>query len=858
MALPRLNLPVRRLLSGLAVLVLFAGPVLAQDDVLTSEKYQRPPEEIARIVLAPRWQNVNLSNLSPDGRFFLIQEGDGLTKIASFARKFYRLGGVQIDPEANRSRTFTLRSSAGFTLFDYRTDQRVAIQVPRDLRVSNPQFSPNGSQFAFYGHTDTATHLYVAECATGRVRQVSRDPVMPTYLTSFEWTADGENIMAAFIPARRGAEPPKPAVPTSPMVRLTKEGNNELRVFPSLLEDAYQMDLLEYHITAQLGLLNVRTRRVTPIGPPDMVQRIDPSPDGAYIRVTHTEKPFSYIVPVSSFGSREEIWDRQGNVLAEIQKRDMNLGDRPAAPTGGGARGGGNERPDARRSVTWRPDGQGLSYLQQEPAPRRQRGQEEEPETPPAGEQPQRKDRLMQWVAPFDSTNVNLIYENENRMASVVYSEDMKIIFATETVSGRQHLFAVFLDDPGTKYTLYRYRTTDFYKNPGSLMTKRGRLGVSVARISSDGRFVYLSGTQYFEDPMKQAPKVFIDKVEIKTGETTRVYESAEDVSERVLEVLDDDLKEIIVSRESPTVIADSWLVDTATKQARKLTANVDYSQEITRAIRKRFQVTRADGFKFWVNITLPPDWREGQRLPALFWFYPSEFTDQKNYDEGTRRYNKNSFPNVGTRTMSIFTVRGYALVEPDCPIVGPAGRMNDNYTGDLRNNLAAVVQAIDRLGYVDTDRLAIGGHSYGAFSTANALIQTPYFKAGIAGDGNYNRLLTPFNFQSERRILWDMREIYLRMSPLLWANEMNGALLMYHGMDDQNVGTDPLHSPKLFAALNGLGKPAALYMYPYEDHGPAAEETLLDLWARWDAWLDKYVKNPAKPEEEKERGRGR
>jgi dipeptidyl aminopeptidase/acylaminoacyl peptidase len=200
---------------------------------------------------------------------------------------------------------------------------------------------------------------------------------------------------------------------------------------------------------------------------------------------------------------------------------------------------------------------------------------------------------------------------------------------------------------------------------------------------------------------------------------------------------------------------------------------------------------------------------------------------------------------------MQILTKLGYAVVEPDCPIIGQENQMNNNYVQDLRNNLWAVIDHLDKKGIIDRDRLGIGGHSYGAFGTANAMIHTPFFKAGIAGDGNYNRTLTPLTFQSERRLLWEAREVYLQMSPLMWANQLNGALLMYHGIDDANNGTFPINSERMFHVLNGLGKTAALYNYPYEHHGPATKETLLDLWARWTNWLDMYVMNPEKGKEE-------
>jgi dipeptidyl aminopeptidase/acylaminoacyl peptidase len=245
------------------------------------------------------------------------------------------------------------------------------------------------------------------------------------------------------------------------------------------------------------------------------------------------------------------------------------------------------------------------------------------------------------------------------------------------------------------------------------------------------------------------------------------------------------------------------------------------------------------------VSVTLPPDWRPGTSLPGMFWFYPREYTEQEDYDEGFETYNPNRFPRVGARSMEMLTLLGYAVIEPDLPIVGPQGRRNDEYPHDLRNTLATVIDTISTRGWVDRNRLAIGGHSYGAFGTANAMIQTPFFKAGIAGDGNYNRSLTPAGFQSERRWLWEAQDLYIEMSPFFQADRLTGALLMYHGMDDHNVGTHPIHADRMFHALEVLGKTASLYKYPYEDHGPATLETTLDLWARWLAWLDLYVKNP-------------
>jgi dipeptidyl aminopeptidase/acylaminoacyl peptidase len=356
-----------------------------------------------------------------------------------------------------------------------------------------------------------------------------------------------------------------------------------------------------------------------------------------------------------------------------------------------------------------------------------------------------------------------------------------------------------------------------------------------------------MQGNVYDKNPDAVGPKTFLDRVAIKTGDKTRLFESDNNnVYERLSTVLDPDAKTFIVVHESPVAQPQDVLVAGATRTP--LTDNKDIAPDLTNAPKLRVPIERPDGFRFTVRVTLPPGYQQGTKLPALFWVYPSEYDTQDAHDQPDRTYNRNAFTNYGNRSMEFFIREGYAVIEdaPDhLPIVGPTGKQNDNYVDDLRNDLAAVIDELDRRGVIDRQRLAIGGHSYGAFTTVNAMVHTPFFKAGIAGDGNYNRTLTPFGFQNERRTLWEAPNVYFDMSPLFYANHLTGALLMYHNLHDQNVGTDPINSERLFEALNELGKTTAMYRYPFEDHGPVAKETLLDMWARWGAWLDKYVKNP-------------
>jgi hypothetical protein len=265
-------------------------------------------------------------------------------------------------------------------------------------------------------------------------------------------------------------------------------------------------------------------------------------------------------------------------------------------------------------------------------------------------------------------------------------------------------------------------------------MSRPGRSGGEVALLSSDGRYAYLSGTQYYRTWMDSAPRPFIDRVEIRTGAKQRLFESGADMYEHVVAPLDDDFRRAVVVRESPSTVPDSYLRDMTTGALTQLTHNRDYAPEVTQAIRKRIQVTRADGYRFWVDLTLPRDYKPGTRLPAFFWFYPYEYTDQASYDRTKRTLNRNQFHTPSVNNKEILVTQGYAVVQPDVPIVGEAGRMNDNYVNDLRNSLSAAIDELDRQGYIDRSRLGVGGHSYGAFSTVNAMVHTPFFRAGIAG----------------------------------------------------------------------------------------------------------------------------
>ncbi len=852
-----------------------------QDAIIKQEGYVQPPKEIADAVLTKRYLNMTVSNLSPDKKWSIFQVGDGPVVMKTFSKPFDELGGAFIDFKANRVRTLTISNGVGFDVISTTDGTRRSIALPAGTRVSNAQWTPDGKGIAFFVHADTGSTIWLADATTLTPRQVTKTPVLATFVSSFSFSNDAKQLFTVMAPDGRATRPVEPVAPVGPRVKVLSGQKEQNRTYPSLMNTPYDFELLEWHATGQLVSVDTTTGAVTKIGAPAMITGVNPAPDGQFVRVTRMTKPFSYLVPVSSFGSIEDVWDRTGKSLTQLSERKINLGQAPTDPAAdpaadGGGRGGGANQA-GKREVTWRTDGAGLTYLEQEPAPAGApgagrvgggTGRAGGGAGVPGATAPQRVDRLYQWAPPFAEGTGKVIYENPTRMNGVRYTPDMSMIVWRETQGQNSIDYAVNLANTAEKYTLTRFRTDDVTANPGTIASVRGGGGGGRAGgggrgggggggavlLSGDKAAVFYEGTVYDKTPDLVGPKAFVDKLEIKTGTKTRIFEgSNDDVFESVVAIIDPDAKRFLVARESPTVVGQTFFVDGATR--KQLTRNVDPAEDLTAAVRERFFVTRPDGFKFKVNVTLPPGTKPGAKLPAIFWFYPAEFSSQEQYDTPDRTFNKNAFRDFNARSAVYFTRLGYAVVEPDSPIVGAAGTMNNNYVNDLRNNLFTVIQELDRRGLVDKDRLAIGGHSYGAFSTVNAMVHTPFFKAGIAGDGNYNRTFTPMGFQNERRLLWDAPQVYLGMSPFMYANNLTGALLMYHNLHDQNVGTDPDNSIRLLHALQGLGKTASLYMYPFEDHGQVARETLLDNWARWGAWLDKYVKNPAPAEAPKPSG---
>ncbi|MFN5582736.1 prolyl oligopeptidase family serine peptidase [Gemmatimonas sp.] len=847
-------------------------PATAWDpqQTLRTETFVRPPANIERMIMAPR-VDISFTSQSPDGRWFLRTSGTDRGDIRAYGAPHIWLGGLQIDTRANRARSVTTSTRTGLTLVAPQSGAARTIQVPARATISSPVWSPRGTHVAFIANFPSASYAYVADVATGRSTRLSERPLLATLVTDLDFTADGRHVVAVLVPTSRGPEPQHGAdgIEDGPQVRLTESRAVPQPVHFSLLQDPHDKALLTYHTTGQVALIDVRSKAVKPVGAPTMVRALDAAPDGRYLRVTRMAEPFSYLVPVSSFGAVQELWDATGKVVAVLSTTTTREGR--DADFGAAMRTVSSDT--GKRNVQWNPIGPGLIYLQNVPAagapvPSGTRnGSEGGASARTAGMAPVQvrapRGQLVLWKAPFGPNDTTVLYQGGPQLSAAMYSLDSTTLFVSDSGA----VIAVRVKNPAERYNLGRNVSLPSLQRAfgdgaaprgssdstaGQLLTRRVG-NASYVLLAKDGKQVAVSGTRVpGANWATQAPRPWLDRLDLTTKTRTRLMDSPADAYEEFVAALDADVTQFLVTRESRTTIPDAWLRTAGSSDAKQLTKNVDVGPEVSGAIFKRIKVTRPrDGTSYWTDVTLPRDWKPGQKLPGIIWFYPREYTSATDYERSRWNTNINAFPTVPSArpasSMQLWAAAGYALIQPDIPIYGSAGRMNDNYTRDLEENLDAVLDAVVDSGFVDRDKMGIGGHSYGAFSTVNAMTLMPNFKAGIAGDGMYNRTLTPFGFQSERRNFFEAKDTYLDMSPFLRADKMSGALLLYHAWEDQNQGTAPMSSTRMYAALQGLGKPAALYMYPYEDHSVATYASDLDLWARWVAWMDIHVKHGAK-----------
>ncbi|MDE2878027.1 prolyl oligopeptidase family serine peptidase [Candidatus Palauibacter soopunensis] len=790
------------------------------------------PDATVQDLFATDPNYATLDHISPDGDHFVVPLSTELSTLAEVGEETLRLGMLELRARADRPWHLDIYGLYGFRFYSLSERAYIDVDLPEGTYVSDLMWSPDGSRLAFLAHLEERTEVWIADASDGSVTPAGDARVIATIGTSsrgqgsapsrmLQWTPSG-SVLTLAAPADRGSPPPAPALPSGPTIRHTRAEATPTRTMPFLLEDEHGADLFEYYTRSQIVEL-APGRSPRAVGEPGMYESLSSSPDGRHVIATRLTRPFSYIASYTSFPRVTEVIDLEsGDVLATLEERELREG----------ARGGGGTGGDPR-DWTWRPDGSGISYLQRAEA---EDGEDEDDDRP---------DRIMLRRAPFGDGDAEVVATSDDRISGVTYSADGRHAFADVRRDGDAALvhYALGGGEPEGHTLVAFHDPGDAVELPGDLLTARTGNGLEYAWVSADGTSAYLRGDGWKED---FRPQPFVDRLWIPDGATERLFEGSRDSFDRPLVPLDADLERMVVSREGKNTFPDSHLW-TRDGGMENLTRNVDPFPQLTAARRIDFEFTRRDGLEIQGRVSLPVDYVDGTRVPAVFWTYPREYRSEDDFDNATiRARNHNAYTNLTwLRWSDIWLTQGYAIVYPDIPIVGE--NYNDYYISNMVDGMYAAIRAVDALGVVDMDRIGHGGHSYGAFATANFLAHTPFFKAGIAGDGAYNRSLTPMGFQAEPRDIWEAPHVYMEMSPFFKADQINTPLLLYHGADDNNSGTYPIQSRRMIQALTGLGKTAALFEYPFESHTPRAIENNLDMWARWIDWFDRYVKGAGK-----------
>ena len=773
-------------------------------------KYQRPPQVISDILAVPGLPAVLLD---PTRERMLLYQTDLYPSVADLAEPMLRLAGQRINP-LNNGPHRTARCLS-LTVKTIATGKEKKLALPGHSRFSLPVWSPDGTQFALLRYGSREVELWVGDAATGVARRLKPVVISAAHGEAFVWLPDSQTILCQTIPANREPPPVAPKVPVGPTVQENLGKLSPARTYTDLLENAHDEDLFQYYATAQVALVNVKSAQVTPIGKVGIYAGFEPSPDGQHLLISRLHRPFSYTLPASSFPREVEVWDRAGKV--EHKVASLPLAEE--VPIGG-------VRPGPR-SYHWRPT-----------APATLVWVEALDDGDPKKRVPYR-DHVLMLKAPFKDAPVELA-KTEHRFGALSWGEKNWVVLLREVQSSRRWT-RTWLLNPDTPeippQLIWDQSTQERYKDPGSPMMRTLRTGHRAMRLH--GNSIYLSSQGATPD----GDRPFLDRFDLTTLKAERLFQCEEFVYEHVIALTADDAATLITRRESPTNAPNYFLVTASNLTHRAMTEFPDPAPQL-RGIRKQLVTyQRADGVPLSFTLYLPPDYQPGQRLPTVLWAYPREFSDADL--AGQISGSPNRFTTILGASHLFLLTQGYVILDgTTLPVIGDPKTANNTYLEQIVAGAKAAIDKAVELGVTDPNRVGVGGHSYGAFMTANLLAHSDLFRAGIARSGAYNRTLTPFGFQSERRTLWEAPEVYLKLSPLMFADKIKEPLLLIHGEADNNPGTFPTQSERLFQAMKGHGGTARLVMLPHEAHSYEARESVEHVLHEMIAWFDKYVKN--------------
>jgi dipeptidyl aminopeptidase/acylaminoacyl peptidase len=839
----------------------FALFFLAVPALWGAEPYRKPPQEIVDLLNSP---GPAALVLSPTRDFALEGRAVRYPPIAELARPMLRLAGMRIDPQTNGLHDPHFQST--LTLRKLPEGAGIKVALPPNPRLSVGRWSPDGRHFAFTNTTATGIELWIGDTtgATRRIRNLRVNEVLSAPAVSgagggrgaavsggpVQWLANSRTLLVQTVKPNRGAPPADERVPEGPDVQESLGGGRGTVTHEDMLQNPHDEAVWEYYATSQLAVVDVAAGTAAPVGKPAIVESARPSPDGRYLIVTTIHHPFSYLYPARQFPKEVEVWDRAGRVVHHIA----------SIPMGGSGRGGAAPDPADDAAAATAPRGTvNLEWRCNEPATlvwtesygNRDAGAAASA-TGQAGRNrsnaPPRPARLMALAAPFTDRPREL-YRSENGLAGMSWFENGRWILLDSAAAGRggaatgrggrtpTEARLVDLDRPNdAPRTLWTRNPAERYSDVGRPIEKPMPGGMRAIAMDEGRIFLQSNG------PSPTGDHPFLDRYNLATGKSLRLFHCDDTHYETVEALVDTHGAELLTHRESPTEPPNYYLRIAGGAPAA-ITHDRDPQPLMRQVSKQRVTYKRADGVDLSFILYLPPGYQAGTRLPTVLWAYPREFDDADA--AGAVTGSTQRFTEVSGYSEIFFALHGYAVLDNAAmPVVGERRTVNDHFVDEVVKDAKAAVDKAVEMGVSDPGRVGVGGHSYGAFMTENLLAHCDLFQAGIAESGAPNRTLTPFGFQNERRTLWEAPETYLNMSPFLYADKIKAPLLLIHGEADDNDGTFPIQSERMYEAVRGNGGTVRLVFLPYEAHTYRAWETVEHvLWEKF-TWFDRYVKN--------------
>ncbi|MBI3004192.1 MAG: S9 family peptidase [Ignavibacteriales bacterium] len=777
--------------------------------VSAQTKYKLPPKEVVEILDATPTPFVVVS---PQRDAILFVDFKPHPSIDFISRPFIRLAGLRINTELGTRQRLT--QYTGMTIRRITEKIAVKVNVPLNSDIGFPVWSNDGSKIAFTRDLADGVELWIADAMTGKATAIKGIRLTDILDTPFEWMKDNARLLVHLVPEGRGKTPEPSMVPQGPIIDETAGKVSRMATFQDLLKNPYDENVFEHYATSQLAIVHISDGSVTKLGKPGLFTAVSSSPDEKYFLLTKLRRPFSYRVPYFYFTRSNEVWNAKGSLVKTIA--ELPISDEiPQQGTYVGPRAV-QWQPLHNAKLVWVEALDGGDPLKKVP----------------------HRDKVMSWEAPFNDQPREAL-KIQHRFAGFDWTATRDGVLYDEYDRDRRWrtTTSMNINKPAEAKKIFDLSARDSYKDPGRPVYEMNQGGERV--VAQEGDWIYLAG----RGATDQGDRPFLDKFNLETLRSERLFRSGDTSVEQFTSFIKNSRSEIITRYESKAEPPNYVVVDIPNNKRTVLTDFKDPAPQLTGMRKELIKYKRADGVDLSGTLYLPPGYREGTRLPCLLWAYPLEYSDPGT--AGQVRGSPNAFTFLRGSSPIFFVTQGYAvLMDATMPVIGDPETMNNTFVEQIVSSAKAAIDKLDEMGVIDRNRVAVAGHSYGAFMTANLLAHSDLFSAGLARSGAYNRSLTPFGFQSERRTFWEATDTYMKVSPFTYAHKINEPILLIHGEADNNSGTYPIQSQRLFEAIKGNGGTARLVLLPFESHGYASRESNLHVLAEMLEWADKYVKN--------------